>query len=141
MKTNLFIVAIICGWLSLFFFTSCKKEKDLGPLYEAFIGKWECIDSSTPAFYEITKSGYFSFSDGLQRNVHFKVFGVNSLESSSINEVNWKGLQFIDKKTTIDCVFYFNETMDTITITKRLIDGTGNLNTAQFPINYYFVRK
>ena len=142
MKTKLFIVAIICGWLLLFFFTSCKKEKDLGPLYESFIGTWRPVYGDVGDYIEFTKNGHFIYSRGTERQVDFKVNTLKSAGTTLVNNIEWErtNLVFQKKNNSSSVTIVYNQTQDTIR--KYTIKKIDDLGEYDFTSGIqFFVRK
>jgi hypothetical protein len=58
--------------LSVIFLTACtKKNHNLGPDYDQFIGTWETINTSEKAILEFKKNGKIEISHAIERNGKF----------------------------------------------------------------------
>lgn len=130
---NIILAAII-----LIVIFSCKKEKDLGPLYESFIGTWRPVYGDVGDYIEFTKNGHFIYSRGTERQVDFRMNKVVEFGNVSINGIDWNLAVFSPSEAKM--YIAYNMTKDTICgYPKNFTNEIGEVDLTLG--NQFFVRK
>ncbi len=130
---------IILATLLLMVMFSCKKEKDLGPLYDSFVGKWSASNQEVNDVLEITKKGDLILSKGVEHQLNLSVDYLREDDAYIIEGKLWKRLDFVDERRNDSFLIIYNENGDTIRRYHRIINDSGELSN--IPQTIYFVRQ
>lgn len=122
---------------------SCKKEKNLGPLYELFIGRWEPENQSEDTFIEFSSDGIIKYSRGVERQLKYDVDLVRQDNPGIYEGELWNVIRFLDEDKFGNYngfLVLYNETVDTILRYKYQLHENGEYNSVDIE-KLYFVRQ
>jgi hypothetical protein len=114
--------------LSIIFLTACtKKNHNLGPDYDQFIGVWESVNTSEKAILEFKKNGKSEISHAVERNRKFVVTNLKFWYYDSTTA--WRSWNFtLGNSSSGGYSININPTQDSLTCTSLIsniiIDGT-----------------